>query len=471
MRDDPVNCSSDELHKFLELLGDGYLPCVSSEPCTSSPVLEAGYLPTYYSGTSPSVQSKSMSIASRSYRRGKKTVVFHGFPFLQMSRSSTDGLGAGLLTWFLAVSRARTLAQPVRVQESTANDPACGGRWRELSVKYDRNSCSWRTHRSLWDEDLPESSVILPKWGSMRDGVLSELLTLEHPTAANDAGLWPTPTVPNGGRSCAHVTDWRGRTTYHNGKKVQVGMEHAAKHWPTPTVSGNNNRRGASAKSGDGLSTAVKTWPTPTVNDSKNCTLPPSQMKHDNIPGALLRDGEKAGGELNPTWVEWLMNWPLGWTSLEPIKHDNWKYWQESSAAYFQSNGLREMWFDRDPSTPPQGQEFREQHTGECGNPLPAMSQDRSHAGRNVGTRESGIGHLQGLQSGIPTEAHTPIFDMQQTMSIGMGPNQCREALEYVPRVTNGVIARVDRLKAIGNGQVPGVAALAWRILTSQRNS
>jgi len=35
-----------------------------------------------------------------------------------------------------------------------------------------------------------------------------------------------------------------------------------------------------------------------------------------------------------------------------------------------------------------------------------------------------------------------------------------------VGRVANGVAARVDRLKAIGNGQVPLCAAEAWRILT-----
>ncbi len=33
-------------------------------------------------------------------------------------------------------------------------------------------------------------------------------------------------------------------------------------------------------------------------------------------------------------------------------------------------------------------------------------------------------------------------------------------------RVAHGVANRVDRLKAIGNGQVPAVAALAWRILS-----
>jgi DNA (cytosine-5)-methyltransferase 1 len=36
-----------------------------------------------------------------------------------------------------------------------------------------------------------------------------------------------------------------------------------------------------------------------------------------------------------------------------------------------------------------------------------------------------------------------------------------------VGRVAHGVAARVDRLKAIGNGQVPAVAARAWRMLTT----
>ena len=37
---------------------------------------------------------------------------------------------------------------------------------------------------------------------------------------------------------------------------------------------------------------------------------------------------------------------------------------------------------------------------------------------------------------------------------------------DAAPRVAHGVAARVDRLKAIGNGQVPQCAAEAWRILT-----
>ena len=37
-------------------------------------------------------------------------------------------------------------------------------------------------------------------------------------------------------------------------------------------------------------------------------------------------------------------------------------------------------------------------------------------------------------------------------------------------RMADGVAARVDRLKAIGNGQVPQVAAIAWELLTERLN-
>ena len=80
--------------------------------------------------------------------------------------------------------------------------------------------------------------------------------------------------------------------------------------------------------------TASGLWPTPTVNDSKNSTLPPSQINHDNIPGALLREGESAGGQLNPTWVEWLMGWPLGWTDLKPLAMDRFREWQRQHSIF-----------------------------------------------------------------------------------------------------------------------------------------
>jgi len=36
---------------------------------------------------------------------------------------------------------------------------------------------------------------------------------------------------------------------------------------------------------------------------------------------------------------------------------------------------------------------------------------------------------------------------------------------QVVPRISQSTVGHVDRLKAIGNGQVPLCAATAWRIL------
>ncbi|WP_139356871.1 DNA cytosine methyltransferase [Leptospira alexanderi] len=87
--------------------------------------------------------------------------------------------------------------------------------------------------------------------------------------------------------------------------------------WPTPTVSGNNNRKGASKKSGDGLATAVKKFPTPRANSGSG----PSRVGHRTD----LQT--QAGGPLNPNWVEWLMGWPIGWSDLRPLGMDKFRQW------------------------------------------------------------------------------------------------------------------------------------------------
>jgi hypothetical protein len=57
--------------------------------------------------------------------------------------------------------------------------------------------------------------------------------------------------------------------------------------------------------------------PTPTVNDSKNSTLPPSQINRDGLAGAMLREDSIQTGVatyLNPSFVEEMMGFPVGWT-------------------------------------------------------------------------------------------------------------------------------------------------------------
>ena len=133
-------------------------------------------------------------------------------------------------------------------------------------------------------------------------------------------GVWPTP-MTHGLRGGSHA------------KRAVPGQP----LWPTPTIHGNHNRKGASPTSGDGLMTAVRqaeaNFPTPTVAASKGSS-----------PGSLTRkDGRSRvndrldhrmmaehGGSLNPTWVEWLMGWPLGWTDLNASATVRFRQWLRS---------------------------------------------------------------------------------------------------------------------------------------------
>ena len=235
----------------------------------------------------------------------------------------TETLGAELLTWFLAASRARISAWPEKEPVSAASDPACGLTWRASLARFDPASRSWKTAQLCLLGDSELSSVTWPRSGMTANGQCWELPTLAQTTSVTGSGLWPTPTCPNGGRSVAHVTDWRSeRTAYSDkGKKVQVDLAQAVKRWPTPTVCGNYNRKGASATSGDGLATAVQMWRTPSASvvEPKSTVVKLTGRKPSD-PQVGLAD--QVGGSLNPTWVEWLMGWPLGWTDLKPLETD-----------------------------------------------------------------------------------------------------------------------------------------------------
>lgn len=132
-------------------------------------------------------------------------------------------------------------------------------------------------------------------------------------TAATDVRLWATPTARDskGANSLEHLA---------TGKHVDQ-LANAVKLIPTPTA-----RCGQTpCIHGEGrmnLATYVKLIPTVTTGagmcgGSANYQRL-KEMEDSGIISAEERRSMAAGngGQLNPDWVEWLMGFPIGWTSL-----------------------------------------------------------------------------------------------------------------------------------------------------------
>ena len=214
------------------------------------------------------------------------TAASRHFLFGTMFVPSTDAHGKALLTWYRAASRARTSALPATATASTASAPGSGGKCPESSARYDRATCSWKTHQLSLDGDWEPYSETWPRWGMMRGGEFWELPTPELPTSATASGL-SLPTLVK-----------------RDGKRVDCPGERRRNSPP--------------------LITRLGMLPTLTAQDAKNCGGP-SQMERNTPPLNAL-----VGGPLNPEWCEWFMGCPLGWTALSALETDRLATWCRS---------------------------------------------------------------------------------------------------------------------------------------------
>lgn len=160
----------------------------------SSPGPAAESLAVNSSAGEPSAQSNMNLTQGLSCVLGKTTAVLSRSRFGTMFGPLTESHGEAVLTWFLAGFPVRTSVAPERGQESAENGLDFGERWQELWVKFDPDSCGWKTHRCLFPEVLDWSSLTLPRWGMMRDGELLELPMSGLLMDAIDCGFSaPTP--------------------------------------------------------------------------------------------------------------------------------------------------------------------------------------------------------------------------------------------------------------------------------------
>ena len=179
---------------------------------------------------------------------------------------------------------AKTSPMREPAQELKVSAAAYGQSSPDLLANYDPNTSSWRTSQHCLVEGLTVFSETWPRSGMMRSGTAYRLQPLVRLTDATEFGLWPTPTASIGGPN-------------DQSKSVRAG------------------------KHGINLSGAVRMVPTPTARDWKDGRKPYDRKKNgtktqDTLGRLLASSGETANGTLNPTWVEWLMGFPTGWTDL-----------------------------------------------------------------------------------------------------------------------------------------------------------
>ena len=278
----------------------------------------ASSAPTGYSVGSVAAMLNLTTTASASSAKESQTDSFRKPQYSAMSsHSSIKGTPADIAEWLMscqADSPASHFQSPESETPTTA--ATCGQQPSPSFVQYNPDSHSWRMSQaffpSMMDDTSDAFSETWPRAGTMRDGECYRQPNWELLIKELDSGLWRTPRANESG-------DYQ----YSRGNKTK----------PTPTLAGQVK--------------SAQTWPTPASRDWKD--TPGMAYTGVNPDGSIrdrtdqlarkvyVRDGgtqTPQTGQLNPSWVEWLMGWPIGWTDLKPLETGKFRLWLRLHGIY-----------------------------------------------------------------------------------------------------------------------------------------
>lgn len=354
---------------------------------------------------------------------------------------------------------AKTFPQLERELESRANAQGFGDRWPGWWARYDQDSSSWKTPQCSLLGDLEEFSETWPNWGIMHDGAFWGLTTAVRHIEERESGSWriPTPTCSDAFTSNLKSTQQKP-DTMHSVSLAQLCEKMPEKMWPTPTsqeagIINLKSKDGGPVKPGERaynpntgkhtqvtLNRAVNIWPTL---------------------GQKIGDIEAKEKSMWPTpnTLEGLKP-----KSLESIQEYNQK--ARPGRSYCNMNLREIVVYGKQPisgktmyGTPTATMSERSEKflRGAKSTPNPAEIA-RKESGKSGQLNPDWVEWLMGWPIGW-TKIEPIEIDWRDWV---VDPADTGE----VPRVLQSIQNRVHRLKAIGNGQVPLVAATAWHILS-----
>ncbi len=269
-------------------------------------------------------------------------------PAVQIAETQTaDRLQTGCQSMLFAeVSPAKMSPWLAHAPASKESDQLFGGKCIGSFARLDPSG-SWLKMYQGFSQAMTDGSseTFCETWpwrGTMRNGECFLRMEWEPRTSDGECSYWATPTCMDGMDPKTDKAIERERTETRKGRtnfaNLRDQVVRGKEMWPTPRANKTGGK--SSPDFSPTLEQAVK-WPTPKARDCYSEGLESARRRHTpNLSSEVIfrtpnstdwknrgtseyREGRQiqlqtqVGGQLNPTWVEWLMGFPLGWTVLD----------------------------------------------------------------------------------------------------------------------------------------------------------